>query len=229
MVYLLKHAGIPGWTYLDSEMQKFLDCGRNKLEAAFKSLRETGYSTLIILRDSNGQVSGSKRIFARTPKYLELNKNRLTVVPKTLEACGSHRGPENRGTGSRVPGGWGLLQRKTKKTKILKNNKQGSNIHKPKLKPQISYQDSNFGVVASLIEKVQQWAITEVLLRTWLKRHSGEYILEKIEYTKAYATKNPAGLLRRAIEMIISYLCQKNTHKNIHLIWRLYTRLMKKT
>ena len=71
-----------------------------------------------------------------------------------------------------------------------------------KLKPELQNpsQEPDPNVVASLMKKLEQWAIAETLLRTWLKKHSAEYILEKIEYTKHYASKNPAGLLRRAIE-----------------------------
>ena len=88
----------------------------------------------------------------------------------------------------------------TNKNKLLKNNKQSPSTTKPKPELQNPSQEPDPSVVASLMEKAKELAVAETLLRTWLKKHSAEYILEKIEYTKSYATKNPAGLLRRAIE-----------------------------
>ena len=82
------------------------------------------------------------------------------------------------------------------------NNKQSPTTAKPTPELQNPSQEPDPSVVASLMEKAKELAVAETLLRTWLKKHSAEYILEKIEYTKSYATKNPAGLLRRAIEKI---------------------------
>jgi|GEM_PF-1541756 len=211
MVYLLKHAGIPGWQYQDSAMYKFLECGRDKLEAAFKSLRQAGYVTTIIKYDDKGRVCGSKRIFSRTPKYLELNKSKLKIVPKAtadegpLEALKSResiidRCPEIQGTGDQGTLNQGLLQIKTIKNKNIKKQQTRPSPIQPKPEPQNPSSEPDPNVVVSLMEKLEQWAIAEVLVRTWLRKHSAEYILCKIEYTKSYATKNPAGLLRRAIE-----------------------------
>ena len=89
---------------------------------------------------------------------------------------------------------------RSKQTIDLNNNKQPTTATNPKPKLQSPSQEPDPNVVASLMEKLEQWAIAETLLRTWLRKYSAEYILCKIEYTKSYATKNPAGLLRRAIE-----------------------------
>lgn len=210
MVYLLKHAGIPGWQYNDSAMYKFLHCGRDKLEAAFKSLRQAGYVTTIIKYDEKGRVCGSKRIFARTPKYLELNKSRLKIVPKatdngdSLEALKIResiidKGPENQGTGDQGTLNQGLLQIKTIKNKNIKKQQTSPASTKLNPEPQNLLQEPDPAVVA-LIENVKQWAIANTLVKTWLKKHSAEYILERIEYTKVHAKTNPAGFLRKAVE-----------------------------
>lgn len=67
----------------------------------------------------------------------------------------------------------------------------------PKLKP------VDFVVVNSeiddLINKVQGWAISRVLLDSWVKKHGVEYILQKIELTKSAKAKNPGAYLNKAI------------------------------
>lgn len=213
MVYLLKHAGIPGWQYNDACMQKFLECGRNCLEAAFRGLRDAGYVTNVILYDSRGRVFGSKRIFSRIPKFLELNRSKLKVVPivgdmeKSIDApktgAPTHRGPENRG----------ILKRKMFKNKNIKNNNNNSTAvecsmatakkqkfhveHEPvvrskrttELKPIVEDKQPDGCVVVdseieNLMNQARGWTVSRFTLSDWVRKHGARYVKQKIELTK---------------------------------------------
>lgn len=206
MVYLLKHAGIPGWQYHDLAMQNFLGCGRDNLEAAFKSLRKAGYITNIVLFNEKGKICGSKRIFARTPKFLDLNKSKLRLVPKSSDLIQNTdqlkstdpkntRCPEIQGTVNKGTINQGILKRQKLKNKNIKNNNNRevvSNKNKSEIWPEGS-------VVVALMEKLKHLAISSVLVTSWLRKHSAEYIIEKIDLTESQKPHSPERFLNRAI------------------------------
>ena len=214
MVYLLKHAGIPEWVFYDEAMKKFLECGRNALEAAFKTLRIAGYVTNVILYDSKGKVCGSKRIFSRNPKFLELNKSKLKIVPKAISCEDFVEAPISGASKSRGPLERGILKRKTLKNK--NTNKQqttkGTDIPDSPVKPKMEKtltantprEEPNGSVVVEhkiddLIKMVHGWAVSRVMLESWVKKHGTEYVLQKIELTQSATPRNPGAYLNKAL------------------------------
>lgn len=54
-------------------------------------------------------------------------------------------------------------------------------------------------VVVDLMKMVQGWAISKVLMQSWLKVHGQKYIAEKIQLTRLSSARNPAAYLNKAI------------------------------
>ena len=170
------------WVVHNNHLQKALKLGRDKLRRILKELIDKGYMKRTRLQNEKGNMIGWTTEYSDIPEFKENN-----------------RPPENPSVGKtdrrEIP-----TYNKNKGNKLINNNKQSPATAKPKPELQIPSQEPDPNVVVALMEKLEQWAIAETLLRSWLRKYSAEYILEKIEYTQAYATKNPAGLLRRAIE-----------------------------
>lgn len=83
------------------------------------------------------------------------------------------------------------------------NNKKAYKVIKlPKLKPtQQSQFEPNGSVVVDLMNMVRGWAISKVLMESWLKQHGLEYLQQKIELTKSANAKNPGAYLNKAINL----------------------------
>ena len=183
------------WIVYRSEILKHCTDGIDSLKAAIKELKQAGYMKIEPERNENGKIVRWLTVVFEVPQ------STLKSVPKLPEAenpplAKNRKKPEveNPQVGFATCG----KPATTNNDLVLNNKNTNNNLPKPEL--QNSSQKPDPSVVASLMKKLEQWAIAETLLRTWLKRYSAEYILEKIEYAKSYATKNPAGLLRRAIE-----------------------------
>ena len=80
----------------------------------------------------------------------------------------------------------------------------------PKPEPILEVQEPNGVVVVNseinnLINLIRGWAISKVLLRTWVKKHGVGYVLQKIELTKSAIAlnrvKKPEAYLNKAIEL----------------------------
>jgi hypothetical protein len=183
------------WVFHRDELLKHSPDGRKSLLSTIKELKEAGYLKVVPEKNDNGRVVRWNTHVFEFPQIplknvqntqkgiLDKNQNPLFENVEKPE-CGK-----------------GTTTNKTRlKTNKLKNNKQSHDYTQAKPEPQKSSHQADPSVVVDLMEKLKEWLVAKTILRTWLKKHSVEYILEKIEYTKAYATKNPAGLLRRAIE-----------------------------
>ena len=59
--------------------------------------------------------------------------------------------------------------------------------------------ESNDSVVVDLMNMVKGWAISNVLMQSWLKKHGEKYITQKIELTRFSKARNPAAYLNKAI------------------------------
>lgn len=59
--------------------------------------------------------------------------------------------------------------------------------------------EPNGSVVVDLMKMVQGWAISNILMQSWLKQHGEKYIIEKIELTRFSKARNPAAYLNKAI------------------------------
>jgi len=176
------------WEISINELVRHFSDGEKSIRAGIKELVLLGYIEMQQSRGERGRFSATLFLIHEEP-----TKTTQPLEPQDVSPYAQKRHADNR----RAEKG---AQQNTDKNKLLKNNKQALTQAQPKQEPQNPSQEPGPNVVVSLIEKTQQWAIAETLVRTWLKKHSAEYILCKIEYTKSYATKNPAGLLRRAIE-----------------------------
>lgn len=67
-------------------------------------------------------------------------------------------------------------------------------IEKPRVEPIGS-------VVVNLMKMIKSWAISKVLLETWIKKHGVGYVLQKIELTKSANPRKPGAYLNKAIEL----------------------------
>ncbi len=72
---------------------------------------------------------------------------------------------------------------------------------KPDSKPKETSSDKpvNSTVVVALMEKLKGLAISEALVRNWIKKYGAEYVMEKLDLTLSQARNNPAGFLNKAI------------------------------
>lgn len=59
--------------------------------------------------------------------------------------------------------------------------------------------EPNGSVVVDLMKMVQGWAISNVLMQSWLNQYGEKYITEKIELTRFSSARNPAAYLNKAI------------------------------
>ena len=179
------------WEISVSHLSKRFNCSKDKVYSTINELIKLGYMVRYQERNDNGAFGEWITEATDDPNLLK------GAQPLAISEFPPHKEkPEAVKTGS----GKNRYNKELTSNKLIKNNKQSPIASKstPELQSPSPELDAN--VVVSLMEKLEQWAIAETLLRTWLRKHSAEYILCKIEYTKSYATKNPAGLLRRAIE-----------------------------
>jgi len=56
-------------------------------------------------------------------------------------------------------------------------------------------------VVVGLMNVVKGWAVSRVLMESWLKKHGLEYLQQKIELTKSANAKNPGAYLNKAVSL----------------------------
>ena len=180
----------PDWIVHVSHLRKVFRVGKNKMLKVLKELIEAGYMYRQQVRDNKGRIIGWKTKYSDIPEF-------IGSAPELHFRALDNRALENPALVKQPL----QINNNTKKTNYKRTTQQ-ERQPTPQLeaKEPITSQEPDPNVVVSLMEKLEQWAIAETLLRTWLRKHSAEYILEKIEYTKHYASKNPAGLLRRAIE-----------------------------
>lgn len=86
------------------------------------------------------------------------------------------------------------------------NNKPCKVIKLPQLEPkpkpiQQPQLEPDGSVVVDLINTVRGWAVSRVLMESWLKKHGLEYLQQKIELTKSANAKNPGAYLNKAISL----------------------------
>lgn len=87
LIYLLSHKA--GFNINDTLLTKRMGCCQRKLEKLFSQLFDAGYTTLVYDRNKRGHIIGSRRVFSRLPKYLEINaqtrlkRRRLKLVTET--------------------------------------------------------------------------------------------------------------------------------------------------
>ena len=183
------------WIIYREEILKHCTDGKDSLQTAINELKRTGYLKVVPERNEKGEVIKWVTLVFETPHSM------LHVVEKNPEAENPNLVKnETRPESGNPDSGFSRSGKPATTNNDLVLNNKNTNNNLPKPEPQNQSPEPEPNVVASLIEKAKELAVAETLLRTWLKKHSAEYILEKIEYTKAHATKNPAGLLRRAIE-----------------------------
>ena len=186
MCYLL---GLPdNWEINISELARNFSDGEKSIKSGIRELILIGYIEKHQERTEDGLFGGAVMLVHEEPIKNPQSLARVRSSPLAQKRPAVNRLAEKG------------IQQKTDQNRSLKNNKQSPTPINSKSELQNLSQEPDPNVVVSLMEKLEQWAIAETLLRTWLRKHSAEYILEKIEYTKHYASKNPAGLLRRAIE-----------------------------
>jgi phosphopantetheinyl transferase (holo-ACP synthase) len=173
------------WIVYNQHLQKIFKIGRDKLRKIMKELKENGYMQRIPVKDDKGRVVTWKTQYSDYPEFLRLVQVTENPLP-----------------GNPCPGKQPLqINNNTEKTNYKKTTQQRVQEYLGNSRvTRNQFSEQSGTVVVSLLEKVQQWAIAETLVKTWLKQHSAEYILEKIEYTKTHSTTNPAGFLRKAIE-----------------------------
>lgn len=203
MCYLL---GLPdNWEINISELARNFSDGEKSIKSGIRELILIGYIEKHQERSEDGLFGGAVMLVHEEPIKNPQPLVRVRHSPLAQKRPAVKR-PAEKGA-----------QQKTEINRSLKNNKQT-----PDAMRQNPSQEPDPNVVVSLMEKLEQWAIAETLLRTWLKKHSVEYILCKIEYTKSYATKNPAGLLRRAIENDYKLPLSKTTTEQKPPVERVY-------
>lgn len=181
----------PDWIVHVSHLRKVFQVGKNKILKVLKELVETGYMYRHQIRDNKGRIVGWETKYSDVPEFLE-------STPELHFRALDNRALENPALDKQPL----QINNSTNKT-IYKKTTQQKVIHNvSNLEPKQASQSQKLDsvVVVSLLENVQQWAIAEVLLKTWLKKYGTEYVLEKIEYTKAHSKTNPAGFLRKAVE-----------------------------
>ena len=186
MCYLL---GLPdNWEINISELARNFSDGEKSIKSGIRELILIGYIEKHQERTEDGLFGGAVMLVHEEPIKNPQQLVRVRRSPLAQKRLAVKR-PTEKG-----------IQQKTEINRSLKNNKQDPTKAHSKPEIQNPSQEPDPSVVVSLMEKLEQWAVAETLLRAWLRKHSAEYVLCKIEYTKSYATKNPAGLLRRAIE-----------------------------
>jgi phosphopantetheinyl transferase (holo-ACP synthase) len=187
------------WIVYRSEILKHCTDGIDSLKSAIKELKKSGYMKIEPERNEEGKVvrwltvvfEAPQSILKAVPVNPQVEKPLLDKKEKNPQVEKPQVGFSTCGKSTPTNNNLPLNNDNNKQPHIA----QITNIKftKPPYK-------LDRAVVVSLMEKVQQWAIAETLVKTWLKQHSAEYILEKIEYTKTHSTTNPAGFLRKAIE-----------------------------
>ncbi len=185
------------WEINIKELVRHFSDGEKSIRAAINELVLLGYIEMQQSRGKRGRFSSTIFLIHEEP-VTQLNPmNSKNISPYAQKRHAVNRHAEN---------GSLLNTEYTETEELLKNNNNEPNPRRPENQRIVDAPKTGApkepvpAVVVSLIEKVHQWAIAETLVKTWLKQHSAEYILEKIEYTKSHSTTNPAGFLRKAIE-----------------------------
>lgn len=180
MCYLL---GLPdNWEINISELARNFSDGEKSIKSGVRELMLIGYIEKHQERTGGGLFGVAVMLVHEEPTKTPQPLGRVRHSPLDQKRPTVERPAEK------------SIQQKTKTNRSLKNNKQTV------IPVSLNLQPKPLAVVASLLEKVQPWGIAETLLRAWLKKHSAEYVLEKIEYTKSHSKINPSGFLRKAIE-----------------------------
>jgi hypothetical protein len=105
IIYLTRYATCPNFVAYASTKMKWLDCGRDKLKAVHKELKDHGYIRHVVIRGKGGRVSGSYIEFHVEPIF----KNDPIPIDDHPEYMAFHRETENQSPGHQAPGKTSLI------------------------------------------------------------------------------------------------------------------------
>ncbi len=87
LTYLCKQS--ENWVVPQSKLKLRMRCGRTKLERLFSELRKAGYVKYEKIRAKDGTITGTRRLFSRTPEYLSEQLTTKTPISGVMDP---HRG-----------------------------------------------------------------------------------------------------------------------------------------
>lgn len=161
------------WVVYNLQLQSYFKIGRDKLRNIIRELCLAGYMQRTARQDSKGKMTGWITKYSDIPEFQE--HHRLTEKP-TVGSTDCRK----------------IRTYKINNKTIIKNNN-----NKPKKTKKTNKQENV--VVVSLVKTLEDLAISQTLVDTWVKEYGVDYVNEKIDLMRASNPKNPEGYLNHAI------------------------------
>lgn len=230
IIYLTRYATCPNFVAYASTKMKWLDCGRDKLKAVHRELKDHGYIRHVINRGEGGRVLGSYIEFHVEPIF----KSSPIPIDDHPRYSSPHRMTENQSPGHQAPGKTSPLIN----TDPLSNTDLKQTTNKPQAKKPFAANpeqiNANKAFVAGLkkglkkvsngeftcehyddelIQTLARWDISNAQSSALIAKHGKERMTEVIEMTIRRKADNPAAYVNSLLIKQVPYKKDVNAGK----------------